>query len=436
MPFTLTMPKLSPTMEEGTIAKWRKKEGEFAKSGDVLFEVTTDKATVEHSALDEGWLRKILIKEGESAVVNQPIAIFTEKKEESIEGYQPEGVVTKLVPPEAAPIPAKEEAPVKQAAVPPQKAAGAMQQPAFVPEPPLAKYSFLGPQGEVTGHISASPLAKKIAKERGVDLTTIKGSGPNDRIMSRDLDLAQPAAVVTFGRREAPTVAPGTYEEAPLSPMRKVIAQRLQESKTFIPHFYCTQEILADKMVSLRAELATAGLKVSFNDFVVRASALALREHPNVNSGFNSVNNSLIRFKTIDIAVAVSIEAGLITPIIRHADYKNLGQISQEVKLLAARAREGKLSREEYIGGSFTISNLGMFGISEFVAIINPPQAAILAIGGIEDKPIVKDGEVIPGKTMKITLSADHRVLDGAEGAKFLKTVQKYLENPSLLLLS
>lgn len=434
MPFTLTMPKLSPTMEEGTIVKWRKKEGEFAKTGEVLFEVATDKATVEHSALDEGWLRKILIKEGESAVVNQPIAIFTEKKDESIEGYQPEGVDAKPSMPE--PAPAKEEAPAKGAAAPAPKAAGAMQQPAFVPEPPLAKYSFLGPQGEASGRISASPLAKKIAKERGVDLTTVKGSGPNGRIMSRDLDLAQPAALVTFGRRETPATVPGTYEEVPLSPMRKIIAQRLQESKTFIPHFYCTQEILADKIVSLRGELATAGLKVSYNDFIMRASALALREHPNVNSGFNSVNNSLVRFKTIDIAVAVSIEAGLITPIVRHADYKNLGQLSQEVKLLAARAREGKLSREEYVGGSFTVSNLGMFGISEFVAIINPPQAAILAIGGIEDKPIVKDGQIVPGKTMKLTLSADHRVLDGADGAKFLKTLQKYLENPSLLLLS
>lgn len=437
MPFTLTMPKLSPTMEEGTIVKWRKKEGEFVKAGDVLFEVATDKATVEHSALDEGWLRKILIKEGEPAAVNQPIAIFTEKKDEGIEGYRPEGVVTKPLQPEAAPSPAKEGAPAKEAApVPAPKAVGAIQQPSFVPEPPLAKYSFLGPQGEVTGRIPASPLAKKIAREKGVDLTTIKGSGPNGRIMSRDLDLAQPAAVVTFGRREAPTIVPGTFEEVPLSPMRKIIAQKLQESKTFVPHFYCTQEVLADKMVSLRSELATAGLKVSFNDFVMRASALALREHPNVNSGFNSTNNSLIRFKTIDISVAVSMEAGLITPIVRHVDYKNLGQISQEVKLLAARAREGKLSREEYVGGSFTVSNLGMFGISEFVAIINPPQAAILAIGGIEDKPIVKEGQIIPGKTMKITLSADHRVLDGADGAKFLKTVQKYLENPSLLLLN
>jgi pyruvate dehydrogenase E2 component (dihydrolipoamide acetyltransferase) len=340
-----------------------------------------------------------------------------------------------LSTPPAKDLPAKEAFSAKET-TPAPKASGAMQQPAFIPEPPLAKYFFLGPQGEVTGRIPVSPLAKKIAKEKGIDLTTVKGSGSNGRVMSRDLDLAQPATVVTFGRRETPTTLPGTYEEVPLSAMRKVIAQRLQESKTFIPHFYCTQEISADKMVSLRAELAVEGLKVSFNDFVLRASALALREHPNVNSGFNSVSNSLIRFKTIDISVAVSIEAGLITPIVRHADYKNLGQISQEVKLLAARAREGKLSREEYIGGSFTLSNLGMFGISEFVGIINPPQAAILAVGGIEDKPVVKDHQIVPGKTLKLTLSADHRVLDGADAAKFLKTLQKYLENPSLLLLS
>ena len=214
-----------------------------------------------------------------------------------------------------------------------------------------------------------------------------------------------------------------------------MIGQRLQESKTFIPHFYTTQEIHVDPMVSLRAELSSVGLKVSYNDLMLRAVALALREHPNVNSGFNTVNQSIIRFKTIDISVAVSVPAGLITPIIRHADFKNLGQLSSEMKVLASKAKEGKLSREEYTGGSFTISNLGMFGISEFVAIINPPQAAILAVGGIEDRAIVKEGKIVAGKTMRITLSADHRVLDGADAAKFLKTLQKFLESPSLLLL-
>lgn len=432
MPFTLTMPKLSPTMEEGTIAKWRKKEGEFVKVGEVLLEIATDKATVEHSVLDGGWLRKILIKEGESAIVNQAIAIFTEKKDESIEGYKPEGEAPKAAQPKPAAV--KEEAPA-QAAAPAKAVTGGMMQPAFVPEPPLAKYSFPSPEGEVGGRVIASPLARRLAREKGIDLTTVKGTGPHGRIMSRDLDLGQPSGAVTFGRREAPTIPPGTFEEIALTPIRKVIAQRLQESKTFIPHFYCTQEISADKLVSLRAELSTSGLKLSYNDFIMRACALALREHPVVNSGFNTVTNSIIRFKTIDIAVAVSLPTGLITPIVRHADFKNLGQLSQEVKLLATRARDGKLSREEYVGGSFTVSNLGMYGISEFVAIINPPQAAILAIGGLEDKAVVKNGQVVPGKTMRLTLSADHRVLDGTDGAKFLKTVQKFLESPSLLLL-
>ncbi len=432
MPFTFTMPKLSPTMEEGTIAKWRKKEGEFVKAGEVLLEVATDKATVEHSALDEGWLRKILVKEGESALVNQAIAIFTEKKDESIEGYKPEGIER----PKAAPQPAAAKQEETTAApTAPKTTSGGLSQPAFVPEPPLTKYTFPGPEGEVEGRIVASPLARKQAKDKGIDLSTVKGTGPHGRIMSRDLELGQPTGTVTFGRRETPTEAPGSFEEIPLTPIRKIIAQRLQESKTFIPHFYCTQEVHADTLVSLRNELSTAGLKLSYNDFIMRATALALREHPDVNSGFNSVNNSIIRFKTIDIAVAVSMEAGLITPIVRHADFKNLGQLSQEVKSLAAHAREGKLKREEYTGGSFTVSNLGMFGISEFVAIINPPQAAILAIGGLEDKAIVKHGHIVAGKTMKITLSGDHRVFDGAEGAKFLKTVQKYLESPSLLLL-
>lgn len=432
MPFTFTMPKLSPTMEEGTIVKWRKKEGEFVKSGEVIIEVATDKATVEHSALDEGWLRKILIKEGQSAIVNQPLAIFTEKQDESIDSYKPEGVSPQAP---KAPEPAKKEeaaAPTPAAA---PKAAGAMQQPAFAPEAPLAKYTFSGPEGEVPGRIPASPLAKKMAKEKGIDITTVKGTGPDGRVVSRDLELGQPSTTVTFGRRETPTIPPGTYEEIPLTPMRKIIAQRLQESKTFIPHFYCSQEVRADRMVAMRAELASAGLKVSFNDIVIRASALALREHPEINSGFNTVNNSIIRFKTIDISVAVSLEAGLITPIIRHTDYKNLGQISQEVKALATRARDGKLAREEYVGGSFSVSNLGMFGISEFSAVINPPQAAILAVGGIEDKPVVKEGQIVPGKTLKLVLSVDHRVIDGADAAKFLKTLQKYVENPSLLLL-
>ncbi len=431
MPFTLTMPKLSPTMEEGTIVKWRVKEGSHVKVGDTLFEVATDKATVEHNALDEGYLRKILVPEGGMAMVNEPVAIFTEKANESIEGYKPEGVAPtkkeeKKEEPKTAPTP---EAVVVKTAGP------GMQQPAFVPEPPLPHYKFQTASEPIKGMVPASPLARKLAKEKGIDISTVAGSGPRGRVMSRDLDLGQPEGVVAFGRSEMPTVAPGTYEEEPLSPMRKIVGRRLQESKTFIPHFYVTQEVDAENLAEVREQLKAVGIKVSVNDLIVRAVALALRVHPHINSGFNSVNSTIIRFKTIDISIAVSLEAGLITPIVRHADYKDVGQIAAEVRQLAARAREGKLAKEEYTGGSFTISNLGMYGISNFIAVINPPQAAILAVGGIEEKPVVKEGKVVPGKVMTLTLSVDHRVIDGADAAKFLKTVQQYLENPAMLLI-
>jgi pyruvate dehydrogenase E2 component (dihydrolipoamide acetyltransferase) len=428
MPFTLTLPKLSPTMEEGTIAKWRKKEGDFVKVGEVVFDIATDKATVEHAVLDSGYLRKIIIKEGESAVVNQPVAVFTEKKDESIEGYKPEGAAPK--PAEAAvPAAKKVEAAAHAAAV----AISGLSQPAFTPEPPLKDYEF--PRAATPEYVPASPLAKKLAKEKGIDLSTVKGSGPGHRVVSSDLNLGQPDVPVTFGRHERPNLAPGTYEEEKMSPIRKVIAERLQAAKTFVPHFYVTMEVSAEQLIETRTQLKNLGHKISVNDFVVRASALALREHPAVNSGFNSADQTLIRFKTIDISVAVAMPGGLITPIIRHADYKNLGEISVEIKHLAQKAKEGKLQREEYVGGSFTISNLGMYGVSDFVGIINPPQAALLAIGAIEDRAVVKDHQVVPGKIMRLTLSGDHRVIDGAIGAQFLQTVKKYLENPASLIV-
>lgn len=429
MPFTVTMPKLSPTMEEGAIAKWRIKEGAHVAAGDVIIEVATDKATVEYAALDEGYLRKILIQEGDTAQVNQPIAIFTEKADESIEGY-------KLPAPEVKEEKVEEKKEeVVTAAPAPKAAAGAMQQPAFVPEPPLTGYTAGGPTQPIQGRIPASPLARKLASEKGIDLASVKGSGPQGRIMSRDLETGQPAALVNFTHGEMPTIAPGTYEEEPMTQMRKAIGRRLQESKTFIPHFYVTQEVDAEPMLHLREQFKVGGLKATINDFVVRAVALSLRGHPEVNSGYNSVTPAIIRFKTIDVAVAVSLPEGLITPIIRHADYKNLGEISSEVRSLAKRAKEGKLAREEYVGGSFTISNLGMYGIRDFTAIINPPQAAILSVGGIQEKPVVRNGQVVAGKTLSVTLGADHRVLDGVGSAKFLQTLQKFLENPSLLVV-
>lgn len=432
MPFTLTMPKLSPTMEEGTIVRWNKKIGEKVEPGDLLMEVATDKATVEFNALDGGWIREILIGEGKEARVNQPVAIMTADKDESIEGYKPEGLEVK---PEPQTI-QEQAVPLSTEAAPaPQASAAGMKIASFVPEKPLENYQFEHPTDAIEERMLASPLAKKLAREKKLDLSTVKGSGPEGRIMSRDLEKAQPRGSVAFGRREAPADAPGSYEEETLSPMRKVISQRLQEAKTFIPHFYVTQTVNANPLVELRDQLHNLGIKVTYNDFVTRACALALREHPNVNSGFNSVNNAIIRFKTIDIAVAVTVPAGLITPIIRHADYKNVGEISVEIRSLARRAKEGKLESHEYKGGSFTISNLGMYGVTEFAAIINPPQAAILAVGGILNVPVVRQGQVVPGKVVNITLSADHRVVDGVAGAEFLKTVQNFLENPAALVI-
>ncbi|NGX55320.1 MAG: Dihydrolipoyllysine-residue acetyltransferase component of pyruvate dehydrogenase complex [Chlamydiae bacterium] len=419
MPFTFTMPKLSPTMDEGTIAKWHKKEGEFVEAGETLLEIATDKATVEHEALDEGWLRKILLPQGKNAIVNQPIAIFTETKDESIKEYVPEEI--------------KVEAPAEKEKV--AAAAPSPMQPTFVPEPPLEKFSLKEVAAIEGERIIASPLAKRLAKEKGLDLTTVKGSGPGGRITSRDLEMAQPAGVVSFGKPESPALKPGSYEEIPLTPVHKIIAERLQQSKSTIPHFYVKQIVDASSLISLREQLKNLDLKVTFNDMVIRAVALALRKHPDVNTGFHGAHQTIIQFKTIDIAVAVSIDAGLITPIIRHADHKNLGQIAQEIRLLVEKAHKGKLTEEEYRGGSFSITNLGMFGITEFGAIINPPQAAILAIGGIEDRPVVKEGQVVAGKTLTLVLSADHRVIDGVAAAQFLKTLQQLLENPVALTI-
>lgn len=407
MPFTLTMPKLSPTMEEGMIATWHKKEGDRVEVDDVLFDVATDKATVEYQAIDEGWLRKIIVKDGQQAAVNQPIAIFTENQNESIEGYESPKEKNGAV---AAPAPVTASAPSGASA---PKAATAIPSPA---QQPVQQ-----------GRILASPLAKKIAKDQNIDLSRIQGTGPGKRIMSRDLSMAAPAS--------QPAVPAGTFVEEILTPMRKTIAKRLQESKATIPHFYVEMAVNAEELVKIREQLIKGDMKVSINDLIVKACALALRKHPVVNSGFNAANQSVIRYQTVDISVAVSVKGGLITPIVKHADFKNVREISAEVKALAARAKEGKLDPQEYQGGSFTISNLGMYGVTSFQAIINPPQAAILSVSAILDVPVVKNGAIVPGKVMNLTLSVDHRVVDGVAGAEFMKTLQTYLENPALLLI-
>lgn len=415
MPFTVCMPKLSPTMEEGVVAKWHKKEGDYVEAGDVLLEISTDKATVEHSALDEGWLRQILVQNGEKAAINAPIAIFSAEKDESLENYKPQ---TTTAPAKKA-VPAVEEKapkPVLKAAVSPEK-------PIVKTSPPPQ------PKVETAQRVLASPLAKKLAAERGIDLNLLRGSGPHNRIMSRDLD--QPIQAGPAMR--APAIQKIT--EQPLTPMRRVIAQRLQQSKALIPHFYVRQEVDAEAIVSLREELKKLDMPYTVNDFIIKACANALAKHKEINCGFNEESQMITLFSRVDISVAVTIPGGLITPIITDASNKTISQISKEAKSLAARAREGKLLPEEYQGGSFTVSNLGMFGITEMTAIVNPPQGAILGIGAVVDKAVVRNGVVVPGKTMVLTLSCDHRIIDGAAGAQFMRTLKQLIEHPFLLTL-
>ncbi len=418
MSFILTMPKLSPTMEIGTIAKWLKKEGDFVKAGDVLLEVSTDKATVEHEALDEGYLRKIVVLEGGEAEVNQPIAIFAKTLEEPL--------------PELASKPKPIEKQVEQVKLQEVKAqGGALTSPVFAPEKPLESYQFDRPLESVS-RVKASPLAKKIAEEKGLDLASVKGTGPSGRVVEKDLEKALP---LNFSSRKEPTIPPGSYHLQPLSQMRKLIGKRLQQSKTFIPHFYVEMDVDASPLFALKEELKQLGIKLTINDFIIRATSLALREHKEMNVGYASQDESLIQFETIDISIAVTLPQGLITPIIRHADFKSVQEISSEVRSLVSLAKEGHLKEYEYKGGSFTVSNLGMYGVNRFFAIINPPQGAILAVSGIQDVPVVKNGAVVAGKKMALTISCDHRIIDGAKASEFLQEVKKYIEMPSSLLI-
>jgi pyruvate dehydrogenase E2 component (dihydrolipoamide acetyltransferase) len=407
MPFTVTMPKLSPTMTEGQVAKWHKKPGDRVEVGDVLLEIATDKATVEHAALDEGYLRKIICGDGERAEVNEPLALFTETADESIEGFSPKKEAATSAPttaPQVAVPKAESSAPASTAAL----------------------------SATESGRTFASPLAKKLAKEKGIDLQAVQGSGPRGRIMSRDLASAkQQASALPAGSAKA--VPTQTTEES-LTPMRQVIGQRLLESKTHIPHFYVKQEIDATALVALRDELKKLEVSCTINDLIIKATALALSKHPEINSGYNEKTKKLIRFGSVDICIAVTIAGGLITPILANANNKSLKAISSEAKQLATRAKEGKLQPQEYQGGSFTISNLGMFGVTEMTAIINPPQGAILGVGAVSDAAIVKNGAVVAGKKLVLTISCDHRVIDGAEAAQFLRTLRQLLENPMLFL--
>ncbi len=412
----IRMPRLSDTMEEGTIISWLKKEGDQVETGDLLAEVETDKATMEMDSPADGVLLHIAVKEG-TVPVDSIIAIIGE------EGEDWKAILAKAE---------KENAPATSAApAAPQEAHSKEPQPAAA----VSAQATTGPLVEQApaggnGRVKASPLARSMAKELGIDLHLIQGSGPGGRVIKRDVENFRQRPAATAGM-----AAPAeTYTDLPLSQMRKTIARRLSESKFTAPHFYLTMEIMMDKVRALRKEInAISEEKISFNDFVIKAVALALRQHPAVNASW--LDDRIRRYHYVHIGVAVAVEEGLMVPVLRHADHLGLSQIHTSVKDLAVRARERKLALEEMQGNTFTISNLGMFGIEEFTAIINPPDACILAVGGIMEKPVVRDGQIVPGYPMKVTLSCDHRVVDGATGSAFLQTLKQLLEEPLRLLV-
>ncbi|HEY8404766.1 MAG TPA: pyruvate dehydrogenase complex dihydrolipoamide acetyltransferase [Flavobacteriales bacterium] len=410
------MPKLSDTMTEGTVAAWHKKVGDKVKSGELLAEIETDKATMEFESFQDGVLLHIGVEKGKTAPVDSILAILG-KEGEDISALLNEST------PAAAP---KEE---KKAEAP-----KAEEPKAAVKEvaPVEAKASTPAP-ASTGGRVKASPLAKKIAEEKGIDISRVAGSGDNGRIIKRDIENFTPGS----GGTTAPAfVAAGTesYTEENVSQMRKTIARRLAESKFSAPHFYLTMEIDMDNAIKARKSInEMSETKISFNDMVVKAAAMALRKHPKVNSSWRG---ETIRYNEhIHIGVAVAVDEGLLVPVVRFANEKGLAQIGAEVKMFAEKAKNKKLQPADWEGNTFTISNLGMFGIEEFTAIINPPDACILAVGAIKSTPVVKGGQVVPGNVMKVTLSCDHRVVDGATGAAFLQTLKSYLENPVMMLV-
>jgi pyruvate dehydrogenase E2 component (dihydrolipoamide acetyltransferase) len=426
MSIQILMPALSPTMEEGTLAKWLVKEGDEVRSGDLIAEIETDKATMEIEAIDEGTVGKLLVAEGTEGVpVNDPIAVILEEGEDASAADNVSAPAPKADAPKA-PVESVKTVIEKSAATP------------SASKPPTSK-----PAGG--GRVLASPLAKRIARDKGIDLSNITGSGPRGRIVKADVEGAPKAAPRGKGKPQAPMGSidarafyeEGSYEEIPLNSMRKTIARRLTQSKQEIPHYYLTIDCVLDELLKVRKHLneegAEQGIKLSVNDFIVRASALALKKVPDANVSF--ADDALLQHHHSDVGIAVAIEGGLITPIIRRAEEKGLAEISAEAKSLAARARDKKLSPAEFEGGSFSVSNLGMFGIKNFTAVINPPQAAIMAVGAGEPRPIIVNGEVKAATVMTVTLSCDHRAIDGALGAQLLAAFKSYIEYPPSMLL-
>ncbi len=441
MAIVIDMPKLSDTMEEGVIAKWNVKEGDTVSSGDIIAEVETDKATMDVEVFDPGIVLKIIAQEGESVPLGGKMAIIGEEGEDISDLLDGDsGSAKKEDKPKEDKSKEKEEE--KESAKDDDSKSDKKEDEEFDP-----LFGELEDQGKSSddsdddSRIKASPLARKMAKEQGIKLSEVKGSGPNGRIVKKDIESFEPAAKEEKAPKEAPSKAKpaaadaaSAYEDVPISQMRKAIARRLSESKFTNPHFYETIDIDMKKAIEVRKTFnAMPDTKVSFNDMVVKACAVALRRHPNVNSSW--LGDVIRRHKNVHVAVAVAVDEGLLTPVVRNTDSKGFSEIGTEVKELAAKARDKKLQPDEMEGSTFTISNLGMFGIEEFTAIINPPNACILAVGAIRDVPVVEDGKVVPGKRMKVTLSSDHRVVDGATAAEFLQTLRSLLENPMSMLL-
>ncbi|MFB4314734.1 pyruvate dehydrogenase complex dihydrolipoamide acetyltransferase [Actinomadura sp. 21ATH] len=427
----ILMPRLSDTMEEGVISSWQKKPGDEVKAGDVLCDIETDKAVMEYEAYEDGVLAEILVAEGESAPIGSPIAIVAPPGTDPAEARKQEKEEAAAAAPAAAPQPEKEPEPEPAAAsAPAPAAAAAPAQPARDGRPP------------------SSPLARRLARDHGLDLAALTGTGPGGRIIRADIE----AAIRTNGTQAAAAPAPAAaaqpkpapapaaraddadVERVPLNRFRKVAARRLTESKQNAPHFYLTREVDAEALLEFRATLnaALAPAKVSVNDLVVKACATALLEHPAVNVSYTE--EELLFHKRVNVGVAVAVEDGLLVPVIRDADRKSVSRIGAETRELAGKAREGKLSAQEMSGGTFSVSNLGMYGVASFSAVINPPEAAILAVGAVRDEPVVRDGQVVPGKRMAVTLSVDHRATDGATGAAFLARLAELLENPLLIV--
>jgi len=452
MPTEILMPALSPTMEEGTLAKWLVKEGDTVNSGDILAEIETDKATMEFEAVDEGTIGKILIEDGTEGVkVNTPIAVLLEEGESADEiDSTSSAPAAEDKAPETEETKAPKEDDAKAAAATPAAAsagAGGSAAPA-------------APQGSDGKRIFATPLARRIAADKGLDLTQIEGSGPHGRIVKADVEnaTAKPAEKAASATADTPAakkadaaVMPAgpsaeqvikmydgrEFEEVKLDGMRKTVAARLTEAKQTIPHFYLRRDIKLDALLKFRSQLNKQlegrGVKLSVNDFIIKACALALQSVPDANAVW--AGDRMLKLKPSDVAVAVAVDGGLFTPVLKDADMKSLSALSSEMKDLATRARDRKLAPHEYVGGSFAISNLGMFGIDNFDAVINPPHGAILAVGSGVKKPVVgDDGELSVATVMSVTLSVDHRVIDGALGAELLKAIVENLENPMVML--